>query len=64
MEKDGEECCQYHGLANNGVVRYVSPKDYRYLSDKEYSVLADSLGYMKSKLIQETRFTDYVDEIF
>ena len=38
-------------------------KRYLYLSEVEYSILVKSLIQLKNKLIQQNRFTDYVDEL-
>ena len=38
-------------------------KRYLYLSEAEYSILVKSLVQLKNKLIQQNRFTDYVDEL-
>ena len=38
-------------------------KRYLYLSEAEYSILAKSLVQLKSKLLQQNRFTDCVDEL-
>lgn len=36
---------------------------YLYLNETEYSILLKSLIQLKNKLIQQGRFTDYVDEL-
>jgi len=38
-------------------------KRYLYLNETEYSILVKSLVRLKNKLIQQNRFTDYVDEL-
>ena len=38
-------------------------KRYLYLSEAEYSILVKSLVQLKNKLIQQNRYTDYVDEL-
>ena len=38
-------------------------KRYPYLSEAEYSILIKSLVQLKNKLIQQSRFTNCVDEL-
>lgn len=41
----------------------LKKKYYLYLDESEHSILIKSLVEMKNKLIQQSRFTDCVDEL-